>query len=179
MIIGDALGTPGMCMERTIEELTALTDTVVIPVPLTRFGQLFDDHPRIMARFLLAIQCERIALMDQLTSMGRTSAEASLAAFIIDLIDRLEPLGLVRQDSFDMKVTQTQIGDLLGLTGVHVNRMMRTLEEQNLIKRAGQRLTVCDRQALAKLAARRPRRRLAKCSWLPQEHGTRSSMIGA
>lgn len=166
---GDALGTPSMCMERTVEELTAITDTVVIPVPLARFGRLFDDHPRVAARFLLSVQCERVALMDQLASMGRTSSEARLAAFLIDLIERLESLGVVQQDSFEMKVTQEQIGDLLGLTAVHVNRMFRSLEEQQLVSRTGQRITLRDRRALGRLAARPPRRRLAHCDWLPQE----------
>lgn len=166
---GDALGTPSMCMERTTEELTALTDVVVIPVPLARFGRLFDDHPRMAARFLLSVQCERVALMDQLASMGRTSSEARLAAFLLDLIERLEPLMVVKQDSFDMKMTQEQIGDLLGLTGVHVNRMFRSLYEQGLVARTGQRITLRNRQALSRLAARPPRRRLTRCSWLPQQ----------
>lgn len=166
---GDALGTPSMCMERTVEELSALTDAVVIPVPLARFGRLFEDHPRMAARFLLSVQCERVALMDQLASMGRTSSEARLAAFLVDLIERLEPLGRVQQDSFDLKLTQEQIGDLLGLTAVHVNRMFRILEEQRLVARYGQRITLCNRQALSRIAARPLRQRLAHCSWLPQQ----------
>ncbi|MEG3093467.1 Crp/Fnr family transcriptional regulator [Sphingomonas sp. PB1R3] len=165
---GDALGTPSMCMARTVEDLTALTDVVVVPVSLKRFGTLFDTYPRIAARFLLSVQYERIALMDQLASMGRTSSEARLAAFLIDLFERLEPLGAVQGDSFDLKVTQEQMGDLLGLTSVHVNRMIRGLEKQGLISRSGHRMTLLSRQGLQQLAVRPVRQRIVDCSWLPK-----------
>lgn len=96
---GDALGTPSMCMAQTVEELTALTDVTVVCVPLDRFGKIFEGHPRVAARFLLSVQLERVALMDRLASISRTSGQSRIAALILDLMERLEPLGLVRNGS--------------------------------------------------------------------------------
>lgn len=165
---GDALGTPSMCMVRTVEELTALTYAIVINVPLERFGQLFESHPRLAARFLLSVQLERVALMDRIASISHTSGQARVAAFILDLTERLEPLGMVHNGSFHMVLTQEQVGDVVGLTTVHTNRSLRAIEKLGLIARSGQRFTIIDREGLESLAARPRRERLSGQSWLPQ-----------
>ena len=164
---GDAVGTPSMSTARTVEELTALTQATMIEVPFARFGQLFEDHPRVAARFMLSIQWERVALMDRLASIGRTSAPAQLAAFLLDLMERLTLLGLVENDGFVMRLTQEQIGDALGLTAVHVNRTLRVIEDEGLIAREERRITLLDRPALERLAERPKRVPLADPAWLP------------
>lgn len=164
---GDAVGTPSMSTARTVEELTALTDATVVEVPFARFGQIFEDHPRIAARFMLSIQLERVALMDRLASIGRTSAPAQLAAFLLDLMERLEPLGLVEKDGFVMRLTQEQIGDALGLTAVHINRTLRVIEDEGLIARVDRRVSLVDRPALERLAERPKRVPMLDPAWLP------------
>ena len=164
---GDALGTPSIAMKRTTESLVAITDVVVAKVTLADFGRLFEAHPRIAARFMLSIQQERIALMDRLIAIGRTSAEARVAGFLLDLSERLAPLGLVEEDGFDVWVTQEQIGDVLGLTAVHVNRMVASLIQRGLVERNGRRYRLPDPQQLAALAARPLREPYVDQPWLP------------
>jgi CRP-like cAMP-binding protein len=164
---GDALGTPSMCMARTVEELTALTDVTAISVPLDRFGTIFETHPRLAARFLLSVQLERVALMDRLASISRTPGPQRISALILDLMERLEPLGLVHNGTFHMVLTQEQIGDIVGLTSVHTNRSLKAIEKRGLIARCGHRFTVTDREALAAFALRPKRERLSGQAWLP------------
>lgn len=164
---GDSLGTPSMSVSHAAETLTALTDTWVGAVPFERFGRLFTTHPRIAAFFLLSVQRERVSLMDQLASMGRTSSEARLAALLLDLADRLALIGAVENDSFRLMLTQEQIGDVLGLTSVHINRTVRELEQRGLIARKRQVVTILDRARLARLAARPGRRLRTDLAWLP------------
>ena len=148
---------------------TANTDVVVAKVSLERFGALLVDQPRVAARFMLSIQQERIALMDRLAAIGRTSAEASLAAFLLDLRDRLMPLKLVVADGFELPVTQNQIGDVLGLTGAHVYRSLASLTRQGLIRREGRILNINDISALEVLAGRPDRQPFPDQCWLPAE----------
>lgn len=165
---GDLLGTPSMCSDTAVETLSSITPVVIRHVPLAQFGALIDAHPRLGALFLLSVQAERLALMDQLAQMGRTSAEAQLAAFLLDIAKRLTRLGEVHNDSFQLRLTQEHIGDLLGLTNVHVNRMMRLLEDKLLIQRDRERITILDRAALTKLAGRPPREKRKDLGWLPK-----------
>ena len=60
------------------------------------------------------------------------------------------------------------IGDVIGLTAVHVNRVFRTLEDKKLILRDGHMIELLDMQALRKLSGV-PSRTLAQdLSWLPK-----------
>ena len=164
---GDALGTPSMAMTQTTEGISAITDVVIAKVSSGDFGKLFDTHPRIIARFMLSIQQERIALMDRLVALGRTDAEARVAAFLLDLRERLEPLGVVHEDSFDLRMSQEQIADVLGLTQVHVNRVLATLEKRGLLKRDEKRYHLISLPGLSALAARPVRVRSIDQAWLP------------
>ncbi len=164
---GDVLGSPSMCSDRAVESLTAATTASVSVVPLKRIGALMEAHPRVAGYFLLSVQRERVSLMDQLASMGRTPADARLAAFLLDLADRLAPTAAVEADGFDLCLTQEQVGDTLGLTPVHVNRMLRALVARNLIKRVGHRVAILDRAAMSMLAARPNRPLRTQLDWLP------------
>jgi CRP-like cAMP-binding protein len=70
---------------------------------------------------------ERLAV-----GLGHRDAEARLAAFLLDLYDRLRAHGLVSSRSFRLPMTQQQIGHHLGLTVVHVNRVLRRLREKGI-----------------------------------------------
>lgn len=164
---GDVLGTPSMSSDSALETLTTVTPTVVSAMSLIGFGQLAEEHPRVAMRFLLSVQRERAALMDQRTSMGQTRAEARMAALLLDLAERLEPLDLVHDGTFDFLLTQEQIGDVLGLTSVHVNRTLRGLEKRGLIARTARRLSILARAELVKLAARPRRPPRTQLDWLP------------
>ncbi|WP_170842052.1 Crp/Fnr family transcriptional regulator [Sphingomonas gellani] len=154
-------------MTHTAEALTAITPVSVSAVSFDRFGSLLAQHPRVAAQFLLNVQRERVALMDQLSAMRRTSAQSRLAAFLTDLLERLGRLAAVKEDSFTMRLTQEQIGDVLGLTSVHVNRLLRDLEELGLIARDRQVVRILDRQALVRLAVRPHRTLRTDLPWLP------------
>ncbi|MFV0624537.1 Crp/Fnr family transcriptional regulator [Sphingomonas sp. ac-8] len=167
---GDALGTPSMSVTHTVATISTVTAALIVTIPFERFGKLIQHHPRLAAYFLLSVQRERVSLMDQLTSMGRTSAESRLAAFLIDLLERLEPTGHVSDGTFVLPLIQEEIGDALGLTNVHVNRTMRELERCGLIARERQRLTIVDRAALAEVAARPTRLLCRNAAWLPPSH---------
>lgn len=164
---GDVLGTASMCSPTTVEQLFAIADVTIIPISLSKFAKVFEEHPRVAAKFLLSVQAERLALMNQLTWIGRSTAEMSVAAFLSDLLERLRPLGLVQNNSFTMVPKQEHIADLLGLTTVHTNRTLRSLGERGLISRSVHRYTIPDPAALARFAGTMKRQPVTDPSWLP------------
>lgn len=163
---GDWLGTTGMVIERAVDTLTALTPVTVRKVPLEALGEVMASSPRLMAFAMLSAQKERIALMDRLATVGRSTAIARLASFLLDLNERLERLGQARDGRFELRVTQEQLGDMLGLTAVHVNRMVREMERRGLIERAGPSLRLADLAGLNGIAGLPHRRMAADASWL-------------
>jgi len=122
---------------------------------------------QLAARFLLSVQQERIVLMDRLAAIGSVGSEASVASFLLDIKERLEPIGLVQDNSFDLMVTQEQIGDVLGLTSVHVNRVLSSLTSRGLIERNGRRYRLPNADLLSATAARPERQPFPDQDWLP------------
>ena len=75
-----------------------------------------------------------------------------MAHLFCELGMRLERLGEATRSRYRLAATQEQIGDALGLTGVHVNRTLRELREQQLVSCGRQEVTIHDWDRLAKVA---------------------------
>ena len=112
---GDILGTPSMALRAAADTLTCITDAVTAHVSYARFRELYTRAPRVAALFTMAVQIERLSLMDMLAAVGHASARARLSRLLLDLRARLSPLRLVEDDAFDLPLTQEVLGDLLGL----------------------------------------------------------------
>ncbi len=166
-IAGDMMGTPSMVLDTAADTLTAVTECRVSKVPLSRMREVLIAHPRIGPLFFMTVQIERLALMDIVAAMGKSSARERLVRLLLDLHDRLARIGAVEDGRFDLPLTQELLGDVLGLTAVHVNRTMRLLEREGLIARQGQRIALADIEMLRKISPLPPRRIRFDPAWLP------------
>ncbi len=164
---GDMMGISSMVYRNAPETLCALSDCVVCPFDAAAFSELVTTHPRLSALILVFSQIERVALTDRLAALGRTSAKARVAALLLDLRNRLRGTDKSIDKVFALGLTQEEIGDATGLTAVHVNRMLRQLEEDGLIARSGGRVTLLDDRALARAANYVDRYEGLDLSWLP------------
>jgi CRP/FNR family transcriptional regulator, anaerobic regulatory protein len=164
---GDVMGAPSLPLQRAAETLTVLTEASVSRMSLKALGRLFADHPRVGALLFLTANEERVILMDRLTAIGRRAATPRLAALLLHLDERLTLIDSDRPSILELPLTQEQIGDLIGLTAVHVNRVFRTLENRGVIERQGRIVKIASRETLRQLAAM-PKRSIARNpAWLP------------
>ena len=164
---GDLVGSGALVYHDAPETLAALADSIVCPFEKGALAALIDEHPRLGAMILVYAQIERVSLTDRLAALGRTSAKARIAALLLDMRNRLQTMDRNIGDSFAIGLTQEEIGDATGLTAVHVNRMLRQLEEEALIAREGGRLRFLDEKRLAKAANYVDRWEKLDLSWLP------------
>lgn len=164
-IRGDVLGAPSLALERAAETLVAITPVKVRPVPLSAIGRIFTQAPTLAASLFVSAQQERIFLMERLASVGRMPAITRLAVLLLHMHDRLihigEPEGVI-----DWPLNQTQIGDVLGLTSVHVNRMMKVLDRKGLTERTGTIIRLTDLAALRNLTGLPQRNWINRPDWL-------------
>ncbi|MEG3124311.1 Crp/Fnr family transcriptional regulator [Sphingomonas sp. GB1N7] len=165
---GDMLAVSSLVYREAPETITALTDCVVCPFERSAMSRLIAEHPRLAALILVYNQIERAALTDRLAALGRTSAKARVAAVLLEMRNRLRMMDKSIRDSFVLGLTQEEIGDATGLTAVHVNRMLRQLEEEKLIAREGGRLAFTDERALARAANYVDRYAGLDLGWLPE-----------
>lgn len=165
---GDMIGMAVVAYGKAPQTLVALADSVVAAIDRVQLADLVYRQPRVAMAIVALDQVERAALTDRLAGMGRTSARARVAAVLLDIRDRMRRWDATVGTSFTLALTQEDIGDATGLTAVHVNRMLRQLEEQGLIARAAGRVTVLDEPALARVANHVNRLAGLDLSWLPR-----------
>jgi CRP-like cAMP-binding protein len=164
---GDFIGSASTVYGKAPESLIALTDATLCPFDKHALRILLDEHPRVAALMFVLSQTERVALTDRLASLGRASAKARVAAFLLDIIDRLRMMDDDVTDTFELKLTQEEIGDATGLTSVHVNRMIRQMENEKLIARSNGAITLLDERALQEIGHYTNRYTDLDLDWLP------------
>lgn len=130
----------------------ALTDIVVAPYHVT-VPQLWQNHPNIGPQLARALSRDVGLAFDHIASIGRLSAQERVARLLIELFirQRMHWPGH-RGDDLYLPLTQEHIGDAMGLTGVHVNRMLSELRKKGIIQFHYRHLQIMDPDQLMELA---------------------------
>lgn len=149
---GDFVGFPACFFETALYSITAVSDTNVSPVPFARLLGLFDEFPRLAATIFWSFGCEAAMYAEHLIDVGRRSALERVSHFLLELLIRLQAIGLADHQSYRMPLTQELIGDALGLSVPHVSRTLRQLRDDGLVGIEDQRVIIKDFEALAALA---------------------------
>ena len=111
------------------------TITPVRIAALSREGltKTFATCPRISAALWWSSMQEESMLRERIVSLGRRDARGRIAYLLCELFWRYTAMGLAQGEVFHLPLTQTELGDALGLTPVHVNRVLRDFRECRLI----------------------------------------------
>jgi CRP-like cAMP-binding protein len=149
---GDIVGALGYFLESSLYSTKALTEVAVAAVPFARLNALQETHPRLVTKIFWWFSCESTIYAEHLVDLGRRSALERVAHFLLELLTRLQSIGLADEQSFKIPLTQELLADALGLSIPHVNRVLRRLREDQLVVVEDQRVTVKDMDALAELA---------------------------
>ena len=154
---GDIVGILGPFIESSLYSTRALTETVIAAISFARVNALFESHPRLVTKIFLCFSSELSIYAEHLVDLGRRSAAERVAHFLLELLTRLQAVGLADDRSYKLPLTQELIADVLGLSIPHVNRVLRRLREDKLVVLEDQRVTVRDFDGLAELADFDPR----------------------
>lgn len=164
---GDLMGTSSIAWARAVHTLTAVFDCVVSEVSKPNLGRLFREQPRLAGLLYAMMAAENVAMSDRLTSMGRMDAMQRLGTLFLDMLARLRVTAGGVVDSFELPLTQTDLGDAVGLTKVHVSRVLARMEADGLIERSGRRLRVLDEAGLVAATGFVDRYGEIETTWLP------------
>jgi CRP-like cAMP-binding protein len=91
-------------------------------------------------------------VVEHLVNIGRRTAESRMAHFLLELGARLKLVGVGDKTGFDCPLTQYHLADALGLSAVHVNRVLRLLREKGLVTFQLCKVSLDNRPALVDLA---------------------------
>jgi CRP-like cAMP-binding protein len=149
---GDCVGLRSILLRTADHSFSALTDAVVSPVDGDRLLKCITEFPRLGAALFWAASRDEAMVVEHLVSIGRRSAIQRTAHFFMELAERLALVGLATEAEFKFPLSQYVLADALGLTAIHVNRVLRQLRERALLTLRAGRVHIHDLRQLRKLA---------------------------
>lgn len=164
---GDILGLADIAFPCATSNLRCCTDVILCPFPKSKLDLIFTDAPRIAALLFTMAAREQVLLIDTLKAMGRMSARERIAYLLLDLLSKLRITDSDMGARFRLPLTQTEIGDVLGLTNVYVSKTMSLLEAEGLIARSGDAVQILDEPALVRICDFVDRYADMDTSWFP------------
>jgi CRP-like cAMP-binding protein len=132
-IAGDCVGIRGALLRTADHSFSALTDAMVTSVDAADIIQCVTDFPRLGTALFWAASRDDAMVVERLVSVGRRSAVERTAHFFLELAERLSLIGVAAQTEFRCPLTQFVLADALGMTAIHVNRVLRELRELGLL----------------------------------------------
>ncbi len=129
-----------------------ITDVVITEISRASVSTASREWPGVFKLFFRIQSQILLGLIGQLTDVGRRDARARVAQLLLKLKRRLEPVGLTEFDGYDCPVSQYLIADALGLTAIHVNRVLRGLREEGVVTLRKDRVTIHDHARLMEIA---------------------------
>ena len=119
-------------------------------------GDMLFRSPALMQAFWRETLIDASIHREWVGNLGARQAQPRLAHLLCELASRLEIVGLLDGDSFDLPFTQQDFADACGLSAVHINRTIQELRRKELISWAGGQIRLLKRSDLEKLAEFNP-----------------------
>ena len=136
---GDFVDLHAFPMELLDHDVATLSACRIATWTHAALEDIVETHPHLTRMLWFSTLLDASIHREWIFRMGRLDAEGRIAHFMCELKVRLEMVGLVKNDSFDLPLKQADVAEACGLTGVHVNRVLRSLRERDLmIFRTGQ-----------------------------------------
>jgi CRP-like cAMP-binding protein len=129
-----------------------ITDAVVREISMESLRRVSRQWPEIFELLLRLQSRVQSALVEQLVNLGRRDSHARVAGLLLRLERRLRRIGRAGPDGYDCPISQYLIADALGLTAIHVNRVLRILREEGIVTLRKDRVTIHDRARLKTIA---------------------------
>lgn len=150
LIPGDLSELNEYLLKRVDHSIVAIVPTRIAAIERDVVRDIILNRPRLAAAFWWSAMQEGAMLRERIVAVGRRNARARVAYLLCEQVWRLRAIGRAEDHSIRLPLTQTDLADALGLTAVHVNRVLQQLREARLINLGQRRLTLLD---VAKLEA--------------------------
>lgn len=150
LVPGDLVGIASQPDAVATSTVIAITDVAVAVLPEPGAA------PGLAQAYATSAALDEAYLVAQVTRLGRLNAQERIGDLLLELHERLALAALAEGNGFAMPLTQEMLADALGLTPVHVNRMLQLARREGDIEWRPGRVTLTDTAALAQKVGRAP-----------------------
>jgi CRP-like cAMP-binding protein len=151
LIPGDLCDLHVALLDEMDHSIGTLSPCRVALIPRARIEELLQDGPLARALWWSTLVDEAI-LREWLVTTAHRPANQRIAHFICEMLLRSKAVGLTDDDTFELPITQEELGDTMGLSTVHVNRTLQELRGKGLIESKGKLVVIDDLERLMRFA---------------------------
>lgn len=148
LIPGDLCDIHIFVLKKMDHSLGLLSDAKIGLIPEQAMVDLLDSQPRIARSLFWATLVDEATLREWLVNTLRRDPFECVAHLFCELWLRMKTVGLVEDGMFDLPLTQTELGDTIGLNAVTVNRVLQRLRAEKLISLKRGQLAILDAERL-------------------------------
>ena len=149
---GDFLGLRSVLFRTADHSVESMTKIEVSEVSPNDLIDAFANTPRLATAVLWAASRDEAMVVEHLVDIGRRNALERTAHFLLELGARLKLVGLGTKEGYACPLSQYMLADALGLSAVHINRVLRQLREEGLLTFRGGQVIFDDFERLVKVA---------------------------
>ena len=128
-IPGDFLDLHSLMMKRIDHDVAALTECSTVSFPHERLLDVTTKHPHLTRVLWLTTIIDAAVHRQWILSLGARDALQRMAHFFCETLVRKGAVGLADADGYELPITQSELAEMLGMTAVHANRLLRQLRE--------------------------------------------------
>ena len=121
-------------------------------IPHEPLRQLIRAHPTVAEVLWRDTLIDAALFREWILNVGQRETVSRIAHLLLELYSRLKLIGRVKDGSFRLPITQTQLGDAVGVTSVHVNRTLQELRGLNLLEMSGGTVVIHNEARLREIA---------------------------
>jgi CRP-like cAMP-binding protein len=149
---GDFVDLQSFLLQEMDHSVITMSRGELAAVPHDDLRILCNGHPRL-ARLLWRTTLVDAAIhREWMLGLGRLSAAERLAHLLCEFCYRLGKVGLAADHKFELPLSQVDWSDVLGLSNVHVNRVLQDMRRRQLVSLRGKHIAILDWDALSDLA---------------------------
>ena len=127
--------------------ISTLTRAKVAYIARSRMDEI-TERPGLVRAFWWSTLVDEAVLRAWIVNVGRRDAHEAVGHLMCELYVRMRNVGLTRDHCFELPLTQEELADALGITPVHVNRVLQRMRADGLISFKAGLLTIHDYRRL-------------------------------
>ncbi|WP_338830632.1 Crp/Fnr family transcriptional regulator [Bradyrhizobium sp. 27S5] len=150
-VAGDMPDLQGLPVKRMDHDLTTLSEAKVGFIKHELLERTLSTRPALAQALWRETLTDSALFRQWIVNLGTRSASGRMAYLLAELRGRLAAMGLVANEQFDFPITQSKLADALGLSVVHVNRVLQAFRTKGILDLRNRVVTLRDFEKVLEL----------------------------
>ena len=142
LVPGDFCDMHVMVLKQMDHSIATISPCAVVDIPRDSILKLL-ERPTLSLALWCAALVDAAVLREWLVNVGQRRAGQRLAHVLCELLLRLRIVGLA-ENSYDLPLSQKDLADTIGVSNVHLNRVLQELRREDLISWKDEVLVIKD-----------------------------------